>query len=361
MSSSFQPNWVSAPGETIMDILHERNISVSSFSEETGIPSNKVKKLLHGELDLTEEIAIRLQNSIGGSVLFWIQRESQYRQDCERLSIFNEIIDNQAWLKGLPLKDMITYGWINSAEDKLSACLDFFDVPDISSWQEKYENLLAATSFRTTQTFASGFGPTAAWLRQGEKIGMSMQCKDWNADLFEDSLDEIRGLSRKKNLQEFLPELKKMCADAGVALAIARTPTGCRASGATQFITDNKALLLLSFRYLSDDQFWFTFFHEVGHLLLHGKNLLFIESVSEKSTEMLEEEANAFAAEALIPSHFEPRLKKLHSNKRDIIAFASEIGVSPGIVIGQMQYRGIIDFKYLNSFKRRYNWDDIPV
>ena len=94
---------------------------------------------------------------------------------------------------------------------------------------------------------------------------------------FEADLPTIRRLTREKDPGQFIPRLKEACAARGVAVAIVRGPNGWRASGAARFLSPTKALIQLSFRYLSDDQFWFTFFHEAGHLLLHGKDLLFLE------------------------------------------------------------------------------------
>ncbi|MFX9089566.1 ImmA/IrrE family metallo-endopeptidase, partial [Acinetobacter baumannii] len=42
-------------------------------------------------------------------------------------------------------------------------------------------------------------------------------------------------------------------------------------------LTPEKAMVLLSFRHLSDDHFWFTLFHEFAHLLLHN-NQTFIDT-----------------------------------------------------------------------------------
>ena len=67
----------------------------------------------------------------------------------------------------------------------------------------------------------------------------------------------------------FLPKLQALCAEAGVALVFVRAPRGCRVSGASRLVTPEKAMILVSFRFRSDDQFWFTVFHEIGHLILH--------------------------------------------------------------------------------------------
>jgi Zn-dependent peptidase ImmA (M78 family) len=138
---------------------------------------------------------------------------------------------------------------------------------------------------------------------------------------------------------------------------VVRAPSGCHASGSTRFLSETKALLLLSFRHLSDDQFWFTFFHEAAHLLLHGEKRLFIEGLGGPATKE-EEEANEFAGRLLVPSPFRDRLFDLPTNSREVIKFARLLGTSPGIIVGQLQHYRRIEHNQLNGLKRRFRWED---
>lgn len=362
--ANFCPNWVSQPGDTIMDILQERNIPVRVFAEQMNQSLDFINLLLEGKPLINKAIASQLARVLGVSEQFWLNRQNQYDQ---MLGITRKI-DERTWLKDIPLKEMVEWGWIADSEDKVETCLKFFGVTSVASWREKYEREVDSVAFRTSPTFKSEFRTLSTWLRQGERIGQSLDCNPWNAIAFEESLEQIKRLSKEKDPKRFLPKLRKICASCGVAIAVVPTPKGCKASGATKFLTPNRALLLLSFRYRSDDHFWFTFFHEAGHLLLHEtairlQNHSFLEGLpvgmSQKSIQTQEEEADAFAGEILIPYHLQSRLGRLRGNTRDIVSFAVEAGISPGIVVGQMQHRGIIERNYLNSFKRRYDWDDI--
>jgi HTH-type transcriptional regulator / antitoxin HigA len=354
-SSTFRPNWTSPPGETISDMLKERQLSVGIFAKKLNQSQKYIEGLLKGYEIITDDIAKKLEGTLGGSSDFWLTREFQYREDLERVTK----VEQEAWLKELPIKDMISFGWISGAKNLATECLTFFNVANVKTWRQVYNESVAVTSFRKSPTFKSEYGAVAAWLRQGEVLGEQLDCKPWNARLFEKTLEEIKPLTRKKRPKDFLPALTKACAECGVAVAIVRTPTGCRASGATRFVAQNRALLLLSFRYLSDDQFWFTFFHEAGHLLLHGSKAIIIEGMTEVDDYEKEREANLFAGEILIPHTRQQQLSRIRGNKRDIINFAMSAGVSPGIVVGQMQHHGYIDKKYLNTFKRRYSWEEI--
>ena len=357
----FQPHWMSAPGATIADVLEQRKLSAEKFAELMGYSHERVRRLISGRTTITPEVAKLLEKKIGGSAEFWMSREDQYRDDVARLQSYGDHAAAKVWLSELPLKDMVRLGWIKSeasSEKQVEACLRFFDVPNVGAWRKKYGEMLTAVAFRTSPTFESRPGAVLAWLRYGEITSNQIDCGAWNAATFKSMLSTIRPLTRKKDPRQFVPELRRICASCGVAVVIARGPAGCRASGATRFISQEKAMILLSFRYLSDDQFWFTFFHEAGHLLLHSHKALFLEDESDVTSDE-ENEANQFAQDFLVPSASRTLLSKLPLKKWDIARFAREIGISGGIVVGQLQHIKRARPDQLNWLKRRYDWRQI--
>ena len=351
----FQPDWVSAPGDTILDILKERGLSVAEFAQQIGHSVDQATELLQGRTTITIAIARSLERLFGASVAFWMSRDFQYRQDATRLHP-----DDSGWLTELPMVDMVRYGWLRPAprpSDEVAACLRFFNVPSIQAWHETYEKLEEMVAFRRSPSFDSRPGAVAAWMRRGEIETETIDCRPWNPTQFKESLASVRPLTRQKDPHRFIPTLQNLCAASGVAVGVVRAPTGCRVSGATRFLSASRALLLLSFRYLSDDQFWFTFFHEAGHLILHSQTRLFLEGIETPATQE-EQEANDFAGRTLIPPNVHSTMLNLAVDHREIIRFAQRVGVSPGIVVGQLQHYKRIDPSYFYKLKRRYTWDD---
>lgn len=351
----FRPDWTSAPGDTISDILRERSLSQTEFAERIEHTLEGVKDLLQGRATITLEVARRLERVLGASVEFWMSRDFQFRQDIARLQAANK-----EWLTDLPVGDMIKFGWLGSVPhpaDEVTACLGFFGVPSISAWRETYAELHQMAAFRTSPSLDSRPASVIAWLRRGEVEAGEIECAPWDPQRFQESIPHIRSLTREKDPDTFIPELRRCCAESGVAIAIVRCPSGCRASGATRFITREKALLQLSFRYLTDDHFWFTFFHEAGHLLLHGERSFFLEGDDTPST-VEEEEANEFAAKTLVPTEFQQELLSLGADAIKVIRFARRVGVSPGIIVGQLQHLGRIRHNQLYRLKQGYEWDD---
>ncbi|EMJ91623.1 ImmA/IrrE family metallo-endopeptidase [Leptospira alstonii] len=357
-TTAFRPDWVSEPSDTIIDILAKKQISFQEFSEQMSRPVNKVNGLLNGKIRIDKEIAQQLEIVLGPPANFWIERENQFQKDFSLLESQNLENEKKEWLKLIPVKEMLKLGWLDNFDDSIDVvekCLNFFGVANIRTWHEKYNSEIGMALFKMTSSFTSEPGAIAAWIRQGEILSQSINCNKWDSDNFLKSLSAIRSLTFKKDPSNFIPELTKLCAESGVAVIIARTPSGCKASGATKFINPDKALLMLSFRYLSNDHFWFTFFHEAGHLLLHSSNSLHVEG-SWITNENEEAEANQFAADVLIPEEFKEKFQKLRSNRNEVIKFARFINIHPGIVVGQLQHLNRINRSHLNTLKRRYTW-----
>ena len=350
---NFQPNWASAPGDTILDIMEERGISHGEFATSMGQTLQETTDLLKGRMAISMTVARKLEEVLGASLEFWMSRDYQYREDLARLGATDE-----EWVDSLPVRDMLKFGWLSPFIDprgRVGACLRFFDVPTVSEWEDRYARLRGIALFRTSPTLASQTAAVAAWLRQGEREAEEIDCSPWDSQRFKETLTKIRSLTRWKNPARFLPELKSLCAECGVAVAIVRDPQGCRASGATRFLSQHKRLLQLSFRYMTDDHFWFTFFHEAGHLLLHETKDIFLEEPDLPLTSE-EEEANEFAAAMLVPDEYQHEAENLRTDSRQVIRFAVRIGVSPGVVVGQLQHKGRIGHNQLNKLKRRFNW-----
>lgn len=358
--SMFQPSWISPPGETILDIISDLEITPQSLARNIGYDLAGLYALLDGSQEINENLAHKLASVIGPDADFWLSREQQYREDVSRIFRSTSKIED-SWLAELPIKSMQAFGWISNSDSKskkLIDCLDYFGIPDISAWKDFSAEFAKDIRFRTSQTFEQEVGATAAWVRFGETRSSKLACKPWDKDKLLSSLDEIIVLTHISEPSVFIPKLQTILNDCGVALVISRTPEGCPVSGLAKFVAPDKALVMLSFRYLSDDHFWFSLFHEIGHLVLHGQKSTFVEGEGFESTKE-EKEANEFAALKLIPKGFRDNMGAHAANYRNIIRFARSIGVAPGIVVGQMQHEGLLKPGHMNKLKVRYSWSSI--
>lgn len=358
--TTFQPMWTTPPGATIADLLEERDQPIREFANSINSSIANLSRLLFGVEPLTTDLAERLSGALGASPDFWLKREEMYRADLKRL-VENAVRDNTSrWLESLPLKDMVRFGWISEGDTQqdtiFNACA-FFGTTTPNEFERKYHRLLSTAAYRKSDAFETRPSAVAAWLRQGEIAAAAIDCAPWSSEKLKASLDDIRELTRVKSPSEFLPALENILSRSGVALVVARTPHGCRASGASRFLSADKASIQLSFRYLVDDQFWFTVFHEVGHLLLHSHDDLFLEGLESRNSDA-EQEANEFAEKFLLAKAGRDSLSEVPLSDLGIARLARKAGISPGIVVGQLQAKGRVPYEHFNYLKVRYSWSD---
>lgn len=354
--SAFEPMWATPPGATALDLLHERGLAIGDLARQVDHDVHEVTNLLFGLSPLTDEWAHRFADALGSTPTFWLRREEIYRSDLRRLC-GNA---NDDWLSDLPVRDMVSFGWISSGqsaeEARLNACA-FLGVATAQAFASRYVRLLNASAYRKSHAFETNTSALAAWLRKGEIDASAINCQPWNPTKLRAAIGDLRALTREREPGVFLPLLERKLAECGVAMVIARPPEGCRASGATRFLSPEKALLQLSFRYLADDQFWFTVFHEIGHLFLHAHEKLFLEGLEERHSDA-ELEADEFARESLFERVGIETLDSVEATRFGIARLAKRAGIAPGIVVGQLQEKQRIPFNYFNYLKVRYAWRD---
>jgi HTH-type transcriptional regulator/antitoxin HigA len=242
---------------------------------------------------------------------------------------------------------------------ELRARLAFYGVNSIRAWHSRYGPIRDDTQFRTSGAFSSADGAVSFWLRQGELEAALTTTGRWDPKKLRQALGDILRLSKISRPDRFMPKLKALGAEAGVAIVAVRAPDKCKASGASRLVATDKAMVLLSFRHLSDDHFWFTLLHELGHLLLHGANA-FVD-VDDTYPDDREREANEFASSCIIPPERWDEFAELRHDKDSVMRFGVSLGVAPGLIVGQLQHRGAVPRDRLNFLKRRWTWADVKT
>ena len=75
----FTPDWISPPGDTIVDLIEERDWTQAQLSERLGYTKKHVSQLINGKAPITEETALKLANILGSTQKFWLNRKANYR------------------------------------------------------------------------------------------------------------------------------------------------------------------------------------------------------------------------------------------------------------------------------------------
>lgn len=358
--NQYQPDVVSPPGDTLQELLDERGMTQADLALRTGRPKKTINQIIKGKAAITPDTAFQFERVLGTPASFWNNRERIYAEWQARKEASQALSEHIPWMKKFPILAMARLGWITRYDDpiaQLEGLLRYFGVASPIIWQNVWQG--AQVAYRQSPAFAVDPASVTAWLRRGELQAHEIDCAPYRDDKFRGALSDIRALTVRP-VEGILHEVKEICAESGVAVAFTPELPGIHTSGATRWLSPVKASMMLSFRYKTNDHFWFTFFHEAAHILLHGKRDVFLESDHSLDDELgvKEREADRFAADFLIPPADYQILIKSVANitEVDIVEFAERIGIAPGIVVGRLQHDEVIPMKALNQLKQRLEW-----
>jgi len=355
--NEYQPDVVSWPGETLAEVLEERQMTQSELAERMGRPKKTINEIIQGKTGITPETALQLEHVLHIPATFWNNRQLQYQEYRAKQAERDRLKSQEHWLKKFPIKVMVKLGWLKEETDSVAQIqnlLNFFAVASVDNFTFGWNE---ARAFRKSEAFESDDAALAVWLRRGEIDGAAIACQPYSAPHFKQVLQQVRFLTALPP-EEFQPKLVELCATAGVAVVFVPELSKCRVSGAASWLTPDKALIQLSLRHKTDDHLWFTFFHEAAHIVLHQKSMRFIDMEQAEPTSM-EEEANHFATDLLIPiqewqSFLSP--SPAYMSKERIKQFAQKIGIAPGIIVGRLQHEKLLPYTHCNELKVTFQW-----
>lgn len=352
----FEPVWFSPPSDTIAAAMMRRSLSVDEFCELLAGGMDEAVELLEGTREIDKTIASRLSRVLGGSPDFWIARQSGYEKALDRVVRKLNDVELRSWVDTVP--SPVGSRKSNARKRLLQhvrSAASFFNTPSLEIWRLRYGAEVAAARFHSSKSFAPDEAATALWMRHGEVAAKSLELAEFSRERLIEVLPEVRELLKSNVPHRFFARLRAILASTGVALVVATAPKGCRASGLAKPLPRNRRLILLSLRHGTDDHFWFTLFHEIGHLVLHDGTFI---DADDLETTREEKEASEFARLRLLPEAPDDKAFKSAQSYRNVIRIARKLEVPPGVLVGQMQHRGVIPHNWYNKAKRRWTVGD---
>jgi HTH-type transcriptional regulator / antitoxin HigA len=301
---------------------------------------------------------------LGSTADFWLTREANFQRHKARLEAAERHASWAGWLDELPLRELMACEAVPKlrvdAKNKpglVEACLRFFGVASPDEWRAHYGGMQVA--FRRSREDQSDVGAISAWLRLGEQQAEKLDGPKYDKHRFEKALVAIRGLTREQP-SVFEPEMRRLLHDAGVLLVLVPAIPRAHVSGVARWLSPTRPLIQLSLYGKTNDKFWFSFFHEAAHILLHAgsredKQSIFLDDPNAAHTnDPREHEANTWSGNWLIPEVSVPNLLELRT-KRAVANFAEAIGIHPGIVVGRLQHDGHLDPSWMNDLKQSFS------
>ncbi len=346
--SEYIPESFTHPGITLKDKLMELGMGAKEFALRTGKPEKTISAILNGDSSITADMAVKFENVLKIPARFWMGYQQKYNELIAKKKFKQEIIDSMDWANLFPYKEMAKLGWVESSqksEEKAERLLKFFGFSSHKAWKNYYFEQKLKVAFRISLKHTKESPAISAWLRQGEILAAQIKAPEYNQKKFKSALKEIKQVAAE-HPDDFSIRLRNICINSGVKVVFTPCLPKAPVSSCTRWL-NNAPLIQLSARYKSNDIFWFTFFHEAAHIILHGKKDIFLESNKYWYNDKIkEQEADEFASNLLLTKEAENEIvSSMQKNKFNAEYFAREFQIHPAVIIGRLQQRGLIEQK----------------
>ena len=281
-----------------------------------------------------------------GNARFWMKKQQNYNEYVARQKREEMLVSSEEWARQFPIREMQKRGWLPSTktrQEKVISLFSYFAVSSPAGWEDYYCNQQLKVAFRISLAQTKHPYAISAWLRRGElQAAQTNVLNEYSADTLKCHIPLMKAMVQ--DISEEMPSnLQRLCAECGIKLLYTECLPKAPISGATRWI-QNVPCIQLSGRYKSQDRFWFTFFHEIGHILLHGKKEIFLEDIEDfEQQQEKEADADRFASEMLLDSRQEREIIANGDYSRTTILFyAKKFNTAPSIIIGRLQHLSLL-------------------
>ncbi|MBP1153294.1 MULTISPECIES: HigA family addiction module antitoxin [unclassified Paenibacillus] len=354
-TKDFQPGIAIPPGETLQEILDDIQMSQKELAIRLGCTPKHVNNVIKGTVSLTHDFAIKLESVLNFPAQFWMNLEQIYQETQTRLKALPEIEEETYLLDLIPYNEISKMGWVPSTKhpvEKIKYLRSFFRVASLDCVPN-----IHAVAFRKSEKFSAEEYALATWITKAENQAREIDAEQYDRSKLIESLPTLKRLTTRP-LKASATELITICASFGVAVVIIPHISKTHINGATKWLPNNRALVALSLKGSYEDIFWFTFFHELGHVLQHKKSTIFID-IEQEEINKWETEADQFALNTLVDNYSYTEFVKHenYKNKAELRKFCEIQGIHPGIMVGRLMKDGYISYSDLSyrDFRRRVN------
>ncbi|MBN8689967.1 MAG: HigA family addiction module antidote protein [Armatimonadetes bacterium] len=347
-------DYLVAPGFYVREALDALNMTQGELAERMGRPDQLVSEIVNAKKEITEETAFDLEAVLGTPAHVWLNLETTYRYGLQARQRAARMAEQITLAANFPYNDLVKVGAVAKTRDqseRVGELCGFFNVAKLDAVATAY-----APAFRKDRKKEPCPYALAAWLRMGEREAERMDLPEYDKARTRSCLAELRRVTRGGG--DIVEAIREILGSCGIAFVAAPHLPKTYANGAT-FWHRSRPVVLLSVRGAYEDIFWFTLFHEIGHILLHEKTATFIEGLG--TTSQQETEADEFSRDSLIPIEAWTRFVSDQDFSRDsVTSFAATQEVAPAVVVGRLchEFNAFDQLHHLRSLRRKLEFSE---
>lgn len=359
---TYVPTEPIAPGETLTEVLGTRGMTQLEFAARLGRPLKTINGIVKGKVSITPETALQFEQVLGIPAYIWNGLESQYQETKLRIESRKQYSALVPQSKIYPYAEMAKWGWVVQTKDSLKKVENLLKYFAVTNFDNIVEEVKLQGAFRISTKHQHSLPAIVAWIRKGAIDAEQITTEPFDEKKLKAFLPQLRAMTLEDNPSELMPRLTAEFSKFGIALVVTPSLKNAPISASTRWVSPEKAIIQMSIRWSWTDIFWFSLFHEVGHILLDNKKDFNVDLQKNRIDGDKEKKIDAFAADTLIPpEEYKKLIKKLdergsYAGIYDFIkSFAKHVGVHPGIVVGRLQHEGKMP-QFMNGTRVRFHW-----
>lgn len=342
------------PGEVLGEKLEEMGMSIKEFAVRATKPEKTIIAVINGSSSITTEMAVSFEAVTKIPASFWLRNQQLYDEYMVRKKREEDAVSSIEWMRHFPYAEMAKRGWVaatNNAMERVKNLFEYFGLSSEKAWTDYYLKQVLKVAFRISLSSAKDPHAMSAWLRQAElRVAEENELPPYDEKKLKATIPIMKRLMNDAP-EDFFKRLQELCYSCGVILMATPALPKAPISGATRWIRDTP-VIQLSGRYMLYDGVWFSFFHEIGHILLHGKKDIFLEQAGvEGQDDAKEKEADIFSSDTLLPPKEEKELRLYPNYTDNVIKEASQrFNVHPSIIAGRLKHLGLLNYSQAQAF-----------
>ena len=348
------------PGETIADVLEDRGITQAELASRAGVSPAYVSNVIAGKKGISANFAMGLEYALGVPKSFWLNLQANYEAELLEVNEEQTITDEERKVRE-DLKDIVKYlrkqGKMLIGENKDESILSLRKVLQISNITNLKE-MIPTGAFRMAGNVAVNPNVLGAWIRLCQLAGNDKTISaKFEKKYTNDLIQEIKSIMCCKNA-ELQRDLKNVMEKYGIDFSVVKNFRGAPVHGYISQKNDGIYQMVLTIRGAFADIFWFSLFHEIGHIVNGdiGKNLKFLDYGNDYDKELA---ADLFASNMLLsPESYKAFIQRNDFSIEAICRYAESQHVMPYIVIGRLQKEKYLAYTMYSKYKLRYKWSD---
>lgn len=343
------------PGETLREILEDRGMSQKELALRTDVTEPHVSSIINCQKAISVSYAKKLEYALNIDAGFWINLQGNYDKEMADFEEFYGISDQEIEiLKRLSniVKELKAMGHLEQDAYGPALVIQLRKFLNVSSLR-RIPDVSQTGAYRLATAASVDPYVLFTWLRMCDLIAEGQRTEGvLDVGRLKDKIPLIKNLMFE-DVADIQPRLTSHLADCGIRFSIVKNFRGAPVQGVIKKNDDGTLNLLMTTRRKFADIFWFTFFHEIGHIMYNDIESKLIDYDFAKGE--AEDRADKFAADTLIDAkdYGEFVLKKdfsLPSIKR----FCTRRNIPPYILIGRLQRDKLIGYNKFSMEKIKY-------